>query len=549
MYPLKALLKQPATAEVVALLAETYSDCGDKLNAMAYVHWALSLDEKSFEGLALVIDLYKDQNQLVQAIHYCTLLIRHHPGYLKARLRLGDLHEKNDQLDKALEQYLFVRTKEPLNAALWTLTGRLRTDLHQLEQAQTDCEQGIQLNPHNYYAIHQLGLIKSEQGQYLEAEQYLKLALKLKPDRAEPLYNLASCRMALGDFQQGFDLYKNRWRVKNHHSQIIQIEAPKWNEQLVDNLNLLLWTEQGLGDGVYFARALAAFLSIALFKNRTVKLVFAVDSRLKNIFTHSFPDVQIIPYTQGSIRNFVYEHKGELWQQLPIGDLLGWVWQYHQMPLLQQAAAFAEQHQLQIFKPYLRWDEEKRHEINRRHRQMLKPDAVFRIGLSWHSVGKRYGQNRSLKLDYFVPLMKAHPQVQWVSIQYGDHTKDIERCQKKLPDTIDFIDDSAIDNFRDIDEFSALIAGLDLVISIDNSTIHLSGAMGIPTWLLLPSFHNWRWPLEGDDPIWYQNMSIKRWQHNNIKAEMEQWSRELSAFLAEREAPLQPAQSQQSRAK
>ena len=134
VYPLKALLKQPATAEVVALLAETYSDCGDKLNAMAYVHWALSLDEKSFEGLALVIDLYKDQNQLVQAIHYCTLLIRHHPGYLKARLRLGDLHEKNDQLDKALEQYLFVRTKEPLNAALWTLTGRLRTDLHQLEQ-------------------------------------------------------------------------------------------------------------------------------------------------------------------------------------------------------------------------------------------------------------------------------------------------------------------------------------------------------------------------------------------------------------------------------
>jgi ADP-heptose:LPS heptosyltransferase len=51
---------------------------------------------------------------------------------------------------------------------------------------------------------------------------------------------------------------------------------------------------------------------------------------------------------------------------------------------------------------------------------------------------------------------------------------------------------------------------MDLVITIDNSAAHLAGALGVPTWVLLPFAPDWRWLLDRDDSPWYPSIRLFR---------------------------------------
>ena len=66
------------------------------------------------------------------------------------------------------------------------------------------------------------------------------------------------------------------------------------------------------------------------------------------------------------------------------------------------------------------------------------------------------------------------------------------------------------DPLRDLDGFAAQVAALDLVISVDNTTVHFAGALGRPVWTLLPAVPDWRWQLQRDDSPWYPSMRLFR---------------------------------------
>lgn len=65
---------------------------------------------------------------------------------------------------------------------------------------------------------------------------------------------------------------------------------------------------------------------------------------------------------------------------------------------------------------------------------------------------------------------------------------------------------------EDLDGFASLLAALDLVISVDNSTVHLAGALGVRTWVLLPFVADWRWGVRGSRSSWYAETVLYR-QH------------------------------------
>jgi ADP-heptose:LPS heptosyltransferase len=109
-----------------------------------------------------------------------------------------------------------------------------------------------------------------------------------------------------------------------------------------------------------------------------------------------------------------------------------------------------------------------------------------------------------MELDMLAPLL-TQPGVQWISLQYGDHDG-LERETAGTPIVVD----RTVDQFNDIDRFAAQIASMELVITIDNSTAHLAGALGIPTWVLLPFAPDWRWMLHRDDSPWYPTMRLFR---------------------------------------
>jgi ADP-heptose:LPS heptosyltransferase len=77
----------------------------------------------------------------------------------------------------------------------------------------------------------------------------------------------------------------------------------------------------------------------------------------------------------------------------------------------------------------------------------------------------------------------AESEVEWISLQYGSHA-DLE-AQAEAAHAPLFVD-RTVDQLVDMDRFAAQVASIDLVITIDNSTAHLAGALGVPVWVLLP---------------------------------------------------------------
>lgn len=75
---------------------------------------------------------------------------------------------------------------------------------------------------------------------------------------------------------------------------------------------------------------------------------------------------------------------------------------------------------------------------------------------------------------------------------------------------VELVMDDGVDQIVDLDGFAAQVAAMDLVVTIDNTTAHLAGALGVPVWLLLPFGPDWRWGAEGSGSVWYPGMRVFR---------------------------------------
>jgi ADP-heptose:LPS heptosyltransferase len=91
-----------------------------------------------------------------------------------------------------------------------------------------------------------------------------------------------------------------------------------------------------------------------------------------------------------------------------------------------------------------------------------------------------------------------------INLQYGDHNQEISSFSQTTGITIQDWQD--IDPLVDLENFSAQIKCLDLVISIDNSTIHFAGGLGTKSYVLLPYNQDWRWLENQNHSYWYPNI-------------------------------------------
>jgi hypothetical protein len=134
----------------------------------------------------------------------------------------------------------------------------------------------------------------------------------------------------------------------------------------------------------------------------------------------------------------------------------------------------------------------------------LAPGSHRRVGIVWagrptHSNDRR----RSAKLADFSPLA-ALPGVALVSLQKGPSADQAGRYFGRAP----LINIGA--EVRDYDDTMALLACLDVVVTVDTSVGHLAAAMGRPAWILLATSPDWRWLLEREDSPWYPTVRLFR---------------------------------------
>jgi len=80
------------------------------------------------------------------------------------------------------------------------------------------------------------------------------------------------------------------------------------------------------------------------------------------------------------------------------------------------------------------------------------------------------------------------------------------------------------DDIEDFSDTAAICQHMNVIITVDTSIAHLSGALGVPTWVMLPFSPDWRWLLHRDDSVWYDSVTLFR-QHR-----VGDWSAVLSAI-------------------
>jgi hypothetical protein len=137
------------------------------------------------------------------------------------------------------------------------------------------------------------------------------------------------------------------------------------------------------------------------------------------------------------------------------------------------------------------------------------------IGLSWRSLNDKLGAARSLALADLVGALTTKDsqgfdpgRFNFVNLQYSSTQEELDWVKEHLG--VEVINFEDLDNYSDIDGLAALIDACDAVVSIDNSTVHLSGALGKKTFVLLPYSSDWRWGLNAPVSYWYPSVHLFR---------------------------------------
>jgi ADP-heptose:LPS heptosyltransferase len=220
--------------------------------------------------------------------------------------------------------------------------------------------------------------------------------------------------------------------------------------------------------------------------NKSGKLLVECDKRLIPLYERSFPEQIKFVSDRNEISNSDYD------SQIPIGSLPKYL-----------------RHTLEDFTlvshGWLKADMAKRNFL---HAKLKVNPSKKIIGISWHtSTSQADARHRNIPLELLAHCLKQIPAT-FISLQYGD--TDDELIHVRNATGLDILDLTEIDKFNDIDGLAALIAVCDTVVSIDNATVHLAGALGVDTKVLLPLSPDERWSLNDNKSYWYDHLTLYR---------------------------------------
>ena len=350
-----------------------------------------------------------------------------------------------------------------------------------VDEAVSLFQKAIEINPSFADAYCSLAIISEESGMLDEALSYYQKALQINPEDAETHWNMSLALLSIGDFKQGWREYEWRFEVKDFKQRSLPI--PRWDGSSLEGKNLFIQAEQGIGEEIMFASCLPELTA------HTARCIIECDKRLGPIFARSFPKAEVMTHVPSL--NDVQEYIAAVDMKTAIGSL--------PLFLRPDLSSFPQ------YKAYLIPDTSKVALWRNRFEALGKG---LKIGISWRGGGiiseKRL---RSTVLDQWDTLLTI-PGVHYINLQYGDCTQELAEVKENFGVTIHHWEDA--DPLKDLDGFAAQVSALDLVISVDNATVHMAGALGIPVWTMLPYACDWRWMRDFEDTPWYKMMRLFR---------------------------------------
>lgn len=450
-----------------------------KDEALLFIKQAINLGEESAETHWLLGNLLCQQEDYKAAVDQYRKSLDLSPKNTACLGNLGFALSKLKRHLEALANYRQIVALEPNSAQAWKSLALVEMDLGSFADASKSLCKALRIEESaaqnsSFDTKRDLALCLSENRQYDKAEALFQQLLREDPKHSFTHTNYGFFLLSQGRYLEGWAEHEWRWKAPDFPSKLRSFGRPLWKGEPLNGDRILIYWEQGFGDTIQFIRY------IPLVAAKGGRVILEVQPALLNLLKQ-IPGVE---------------------QFLSPGDALP-EFSWH-CPLMSLPLAFGttldniptNPNYLSVA-PDLVAKERKRF-----------PRKGLRIGLVWAGSPTHTMDNfRSINLEQLALLAQVE-NATFFSLQVGAGVKQLEEVKDLFP----IID--ACSGFKDFAETAAFISTLDLVITVDTAVAHLSGAMGIPTWIMLP-YHrsDWRWLKEGSKSNWYPSVRLFRQPH------------------------------------
>lgn len=418
-----------------------------------------------------------------QAGALAEMYLKEHPNDAQALAVLAACYK---QADRNILAYVLARRATELRPdvpetwvahgfaaqALWLMDEALDAYRKCLSLARTPIQKGLYNN--------NIASVYLDLGEFSKAEEYVDKALKFEPGEQNARHNKGLCLLARREWKTAWDFYSasigSSQRTEFRYMGKEKPE-PRWDGKPFNGI-LAVFGEQGLGDEICAASAVSEIA--ASQKAAGGKVILDCDKRLEGLFKRSFPEAT------------VYGTRAE--------KSLNWA-----EPDRNIGASIAGFETLKYFRRKPEDFPGKQYLVPCPDRTAMwrsKKNGKPTIGIAWTGgTFKNAGTFRNLPLKEWKPIFEAID-ANWVSLQYKDASKDIVGTPVKQYPWATLT--------KDYDDTAALVASCDLVIGMQTSVCHLAGALGVPTWIILPKTSQWRYGETYEDLPWYESVKLFR---------------------------------------
>jgi tetratricopeptide (TPR) repeat protein len=382
---------------------------------------------------------------------------------------------------KSLETFESALKIDPSNWHIWSNLTHVYSVMgdhdNSVETAMRTIQysRGEDLDP--YYNA---GVVLANVLRYKESEEMYRKSLNINPNHAMSNFNLGLSLLRRGEYEEGFRLYDYRFFSHDITSRFKKrFLQPEWEGQKIKKKSLLVYSEQGLGDFIFFSRF------IKRIRPLVGKIICEVQEPIAQIVRDSLDVDEVI-----SRRN------NNDWPDPPKSDYC--------ISVCSLPKIFKTCNSEDFFcEPYFK---------STGKIKLKCPKSKMKIGICW---GGNSDHTRDFLRSMPILAMKElieNKNVQCYSLMKGVNTKrswpkgDIDLNEGI--ESLSIIDMSEkIQNFTDL---AHIIESLDLVITVDTGLAHLCGAMGKPVWILLAKHCDWRWFDDTETTPWYTSARLFR---------------------------------------
>jgi tetratricopeptide (TPR) repeat protein len=449
------------------------------------------------------------------------------PRHWDAAFKAGHLLYQSQRYQEALDCFVLCDKLQPKHALTLQMRALMLQNLKRFEEALACDMQSLALDPDNAETCNNTGNVLQMLGRNEEALVWFDRTLELRPNLVDTLnnkalslielrrfdevhatyarsqaispgnaatdWNLALFQLLTGDFKPGWAGREARWDALNVPAP--KLSKPMWlGEQPLAGKTILLHSDEGLGDAIQFARY------APIVAARGARVILAVEDALHPLMSGLAGVAQCIPRSASALPPFDLH--------CPLSSLpLAFGTTLESIPAeTSYLAAAADRVQA--------WE------------TRLGAHDRLRVGLVWSgNPAHKNDHNRSMPLQMLASVLAT--EATFISLQKDPRPED----RAFFAEHSGIVDLTA--HLTDFAETAALISCLDLVITVDTSVAHLAGAIGRPTWILLPYTPDYRWLLNRDDNPWYPTVRLFRQSEKRSYAEvLEQARDELRALIA-----------------